>query len=89
MNATVIGAVAAGALAIVWITRCVLTGDVTVPGEDIGVSVEASVPFGEPIMQLADRLRGEIAARLEKHTRLVVTGIDITIRDISTWTKAE
>ena len=73
----------------VLIGRCVLTGDVTVPGESIGVEVDASVPFGEPIVQLAEQLRSEIAERLEKHTRLVVTGIDITIRDISTWGEAE
>lgn len=69
------------------IGRCRLNGDVTASDAEVGVEVDVSVPFGEPIMQLADRLRVEIAARLRRHTRLAVTGIDITIRDISTWTE--
>lgn len=69
----------------VLIGRCTLTGDVTDPRAAIGVAIDMSVPFGEPIVRLADQLRTEVAARLAQHTRLVVTGIDITIRDISTW----
>lgn len=69
------------------IGRCRLNGDLTASDAEVAVAVDVSVPFGEPIMQLADRLRSEIAARLRRHTRLAVTGIDITIRDISTWTE--
>lgn len=69
------------------IGRCRLNGDVTASDAEVAVVVDVSVPFGEPIMQLADRLRSEIAARLRRHTRLAVTGIDITVRDISTWTE--
>jgi len=69
------------------IGRCRLDGDVTVRGAEIGVEVDVSVPFGEPIVQLAERLRSEIAVRLARHTRLAVTGIDITVHDISTWTE--
>lgn len=69
------------------IGRCRLDGDLTASDAEVAVEVDVSVPFGEPVMQLADRLRSEIAARLNRHTRLAVTGIDITIRDISTWTE--
>lgn len=69
------------------IGRCRLNGDVTASDAEVGVEVDVSVPFGEPILQLVDRLRSEIAARLRRHTRLAVTGIDITVHDISTWTE--
>lgn len=69
------------------IGRCRLVGDVTDSTAEIGVDVDVSVPFGEPIVTLADRLREEIAVRLRTHTRLTISGIDITIHDISTWTE--
>lgn len=67
------------------IGRCRLDGDVTEHGAEVGVEIDVSVPFGEPIAQLAGRLRAEVVARLHMHTRLAVTGIDITVHDISTW----
>lgn len=66
----------------VLIGRCRFEGDVTVPGESVRIRVDVSVPYGEPIPELADRLRAEIAARLALHTTLNVAGIDITVRDI-------
>lgn len=71
------------------IGRCRLHGDVTDPGAVIGVEVDVSVPFGEPIVQLADRLREEIAQRLRTHTRLIVETIDITVHDITSRTEGE
>jgi len=67
------------------IGRCRLHGDVTDQDAVIGVEVEVSVPFGEPIAQLAERLREEIAQRLSAHTRLAVEAIDITVHDITHW----
>lgn len=61
---------------------CRLEGDVTVPGEPVRVRVDVSVPYGEPIPDLAERLRAEIRARLMVHTTLNVTGIDIFVHDI-------
>lgn len=61
---------------------CRFDGDVTVPGEPVRVRVEVSVPYGEPIPDLVDRLRAEISARLAAHTTLNVTGVDITVHDI-------
>ncbi|WP_460780258.1 hypothetical protein [Microbacterium shaanxiense] len=69
------------------IGRCRLNGDVAVRGAEVGVEIDVSVPFGEPIAQLANRLRSEIAVRLDRHTQFAVTGIDITVHDISTWTE--
>lgn len=63
--------------------RCRLDGDVTTPGAPIRVDVEASVLYGEPIPRLAERLRVEIAQRLQAHTKLDVTAIDITIQGVS------
>ncbi len=66
----------------VLVGKCWLDGDVTVPGEPIRVRVDVSVPYGDPIPDLADRLREEIGARLIAHTTLNVTAIDITVHDI-------
>lgn len=66
----------------VLVGRCRLTGDVTVPGEPIRVQLEVSVPYGEPVPGMVDRLRAEISARLAAHTTLHVAGIDITVHDI-------
>jgi len=62
--------------------KCRFDGDVTVPGEPVRVQVDISVPYGEPIPDLAEHLRTEIRARLATHTTLNVTGIDITVHDI-------
>ncbi len=64
------------------IGKCRFDGDVTVPGEPVRVRVDVSVPYGEPIPDLAERLRTEISARVMTHTTLNVTSIDITVHDI-------
>lgn len=66
----------------VLVGRCRLDGDVTVPDEPIRIRVDASVPYGQPIPALADRLRTEIAERMRRHTEVNVVGIDITVHDI-------
>jgi len=66
----------------VLVGRCRLDGDVTVPGEPVRVRVDVSVPYGEPIPDLVQRLREEISRRLTAHTTLDVTGIDITVHDV-------
>lgn len=67
----------------VLIGRCRLDGDVTDPGVPIAIDVEVSVPYGMPILTLADQLRAEIGARLATHTELNITRIDLTIEDVS------
>lgn len=62
--------------------RCVLDGDVTIPGAPIRVDVTASLEFGIQIDDAADRLRARIAAVLAEHTELVVAAIDVTIDDV-------
>ena len=64
------------------IGKCRFEGEVAMPGEPVRVHVEVSVGYGEPILNLTDRLRAEINARLRAHTTLNVVGIDITVRDI-------
>ncbi|PRY64696.1 cell envelope-related Asp23 family protein [Glaciihabitans tibetensis] len=61
-----------------------LEGDVSVPGEDITVSVTASVPYGENLTELAQRIRESIAAELLTHTELNVTAVNVTVDDIHT-----
>lgn len=64
------------------IGRCQIIGDVTDPAAPVEISVEVSVPYGRPVARLTDLLRQEIHDRVGRHTELIVTGIDITVRDI-------
>ncbi|GAA2847576.1 Asp23/Gls24 family envelope stress response protein [Microbacterium arabinogalactanolyticum] len=57
-------------------------GDVTVPGEPVRIQLDVSVPYGEPIPGLVDRLRHEIDVRLRDHTTLHITAVDITVHDV-------
>ncbi|GAA4487164.1 hypothetical protein [Microbacterium panaciterrae] len=66
----------------VLVGTCRFEGDVTVPGEAVRVLLDVSVPYGDPIPDLVDRLRREIGARLAAHTTLTVAGIDITVHDV-------
>ncbi|WP_165066706.1 Asp23/Gls24 family envelope stress response protein [Marisediminicola senii] len=64
------------------IGRCRLDGDVTVPGEAIGVRIDASVFFGERIPEIVARVREAIYTELLRHTELNFTSIDVTIHDV-------
>ncbi|MGO4680824.1 hypothetical protein [Microbacterium sp. 2MCAF23] len=66
----------------VLIGRCRLDGDVTIPGAPIRIDVEASVPYGLPIVRLTQRLRTEIGDRLRTHAELNIAGIDIVVHDV-------
>ncbi|BDZ51368.1 hypothetical protein GCM10025867_36090 [Frondihabitans sucicola] len=68
----------------VLIGRCVLAGDVTIPGEPIDVDVTASVAWGENLHQLARELRSIIRTALALHTELNVAAVNVTIEDIHT-----
>ncbi len=61
---------------------CRFDGDVTVVGEPVRIRVDVSVPYGDPISNLAGRLREEISARIQANTTLNLGGIDITVQDI-------
>ena len=67
----------------VLIGRCLFDGDVTDPAATIRVTIDISVPYGEPIAEISTRMRAEIAARLAAHTELRVVAIDINVHDIS------
>lgn len=64
------------------IGRCRLDGDVTVPGTPITVSIDASVFWGERIVETVDRAREAIYSALLKHTELTIASIDITVHDV-------
>ncbi|RFA10907.1 hypothetical protein B7R54_18110 [Subtercola boreus] len=66
----------------VLIGRCVLQGEVSIPGEPISVLVDASVFWGESIPLAAARIREAIYAELLKHTELNIVAIDVTIHDV-------
>ncbi|TFB65873.1 hypothetical protein E3N85_11150 [Cryobacterium sp. Hz9] len=62
--------------------RCVLVGDVEVPGMPVTVQVDVTIFQGENIPMMADRLRQLMFAALQQYTELVVAAIDITVRDL-------
>jgi uncharacterized alkaline shock family protein YloU len=62
--------------------RCVLDGEVTVPGQAITITVDISVAWGENLPQAADRARTAIHRALLKHTELTVSAIHITVQDV-------
>ncbi|SMQ74122.1 hypothetical protein [Agreia sp. VKM Ac-1783] len=64
------------------IGRCRLDGDVTAPGTPITVSIDASVFWGERIVETVDRAREAIYSALLKHTELTIASIDITVHDV-------
>jgi len=76
----------------VLVGRCRLDGDLEQPGAPVRVLLDASVPYGDPISDVVQRLRAEVGVRLRAHTELNVTGIDIVIRDVrdpSSWSEED
>ncbi|MER7446760.1 Asp23/Gls24 family envelope stress response protein [Microbacterium sp. NPDC097977] len=59
-----------------------LEGDVTTPGARIRISIEVNAFYGESIPLAVERLREEVAERVQTHTDLTVTAIDVTVRDV-------
>lgn len=62
--------------------RTHLHGDVTVVGEPIRVELDAAVPWGSSIDEMVQRIRDEVARRLQQHTDLNVAAIDVVVRDV-------
>ncbi|MFS4505458.1 Asp23/Gls24 family envelope stress response protein [Clavibacter sp. Sh2141] len=66
----------------VLVGRCTLDGDVTRAGEPVRVALTVSVVWGEPLPELAQRVRERVHAALLRHTELRVAGIDVTVVDV-------
>lgn len=66
----------------VLIGRCTLDGDVAVAGAPVRVSLTMSVVWGDPLPELAQRVRERVNAALLRHTELRVAGIDVTVVDV-------
>ncbi|SEC10759.1 Asp23/Gls24 family envelope stress response protein [Microbacterium hydrocarbonoxydans] len=62
--------------------RSTLDGDVTVVGSPVRIAIEVNAVYGESIPKAVEMLRSEVARRLQQHTDLTVTGIDVTVRDV-------
>lgn len=59
-----------------------LDGDVTIPGEEIIVSVTASAPFGDNLPAIAQRVRESIDTELRTHTELNLIAVNVSIQDV-------
>lgn len=66
----------------VLIGRCTLDGDVTRAGEPVRVALTMSVVWGDPLPELAQRVRERVHAALLRHTELRVEAIDVTVVDV-------
>lgn len=63
--------------------RCELVGDVTRRGQPVRVTVDASVLWGQNIPDLVADVRLAVLGALHTHTQLNVTGVDVTIHDLT------
>lgn len=68
----------------VLVGRCELDGDVTEPGAPVRVAVTITIGYGHVIPDAAARVREAVVAALRQHTDLVVTAVDVTVRDVRT-----
>ena len=73
---------AENAVAGVLVGHSTLDGDVSAAGAPIRIGIEVNALYGTSIPVAVERLRDEVADRLQQHTDLTVTAIDITVRDI-------
>ena len=64
------------------IGRVKINGDVSTLGAPVTIQLDVSVSYGNPIPDTVERLRADIARRLDAQTELVVTAIDINVHDI-------
>ena len=64
------------------VARCGLDGDVTELDAPIRVTVEVAVTVGTPIAPAAEAVRSAVAMTLDEQTDLVVTAVDVVVRDL-------
>lgn len=62
--------------------RCTLEGDIGTPGAPVRVVVTCSLEFGEPVDEVATRLRRRIGTALATHTELLIEEIDVIVDDV-------
>lgn len=70
--------------------RSTLDGDVGTIGAPVRIGLEISALYGTSIPRAVESLRREVADRLRSQTDLVISSIDITVRDVQrfeTWTE--
>jgi hypothetical protein len=60
----------------------VLVGRCTLDGEPVRVALTVSVVWGDPLPELAQRVRERVHAALLRHTELRVEAIDVTVVDV-------
>lgn len=73
---------AENAVAGILIGHSSLEGDVTTPGAPVRIAIDVNALYGASIPQAVERLRAEVADRVQRHTDLAVSAIDITVRDV-------
>lgn len=71
------------------IGRVRLNGDVTIPGEPITISIDATAFWGHNIPDAVETVRDGIFAALITHTELTVARIDVAVHDIQIDTDLE
>ncbi len=66
----------------VMIGRCWIVGDIEKPGAETSIRIEACLPYGLPLGEVAEALREAVLRRLNTHTDLRISAIDIVVTDV-------
>ena len=66
----------------VLVGRCRLDGEIETLGAPVAVHIEISVRFGEPLAEVATRVREAVAAELARHAELAIESVDVTVTDV-------
>ncbi|GGF10164.1 hypothetical protein [Subtercola lobariae] len=66
----------------VFVGRCRFAGDLTELGAPIEVEVEASMLWGQNLMQTAELVRENIVADVRRHTLLNVVAVNVVVQDV-------
>lgn len=66
----------------VMIGRCWIDGDIEAPGAEASIRIEACLPYGRPLGEVAETLRAAVLRRLNTHTDLRISAIDIVVTDV-------
>ena len=59
-----------------------ISGDVDVPDGAVSVAVTISVVTGVPVRERAEAVRDRIRSELQRHTRLRIEAVDVTVVDL-------
>jgi hypothetical protein len=73
---------AADAVGGILVGRCTIDGDVETLGAPVRIGVTVTLVWGQPIRDVADRVRTAVQGAVGRHTDLDLVAVDVRIRDL-------